>query len=758
MQKAIVLAFFVVFNFLPVRSQHQLYPLNTQQDVFSVIKGYEDDLDSLRQSMDWERMAEIGLGIAEAYYDLLMIEQFRQATDSAAHYLTYVQDASFYNLQKIEINKARYANFYVRPEEALGILEDVKAQYLERNLELPYIYYETIATTYRNVAESSAEVLEMFYRAEEQLFKENLEGTIYEARLYRSVGNTFLDGIGRKDPEGLDGAIHYYQKALKVFESSNLENHPIRFQLHVLMGLTYSTVGFFNKSEQAYTSFFDLHDQVEKEGYNLNNYLAIYLNAVNWSTWNILKPGDVTEVQNIEKYLVRLKKAEKRYADYSRTNKNPTLKIFLNTYRHSPYTSIAGLYAKWFELTGDERLIDSLLFYSEKSKAEILNYQFDANAFISVKNRITEERAILHFEDAGYGSERALIVTFMSDSLQTTKMYYGLDWLNNFKQEVSQLSEENYKRVTHRIYNTFIRPVERYLDLGQKLAIIPNMDLQKFSFEALVVDTTKSFFENPFLWNSYSITQHPAVLSLAKNKPRKFEQAVSIIAPNYEHRELSDLRFTQNLFKTHFKNAKVYSSDLTGVESSILLISAHATSREETGGLSFISFEDRDLEISDLDSLNVQTDFAVLVMCNASNGKRINSSGFYSITSAFMRYGANSCIGSLWSIDDFTTAQILDLFFDNLSKGMSKDEALEKAKRTFLMSSETNQFYQPMYWAGLHAVGDLSPIEIKIEPIYPTDWIAIIGTIIFATLLLTAVWLARHILHPKKQQPSSRVR
>lgn len=751
---------FIIIGFqsFTVFSNPQIYPLQERSDLLSVIEDYNNQLDSLRILKRQEQMAIINLGLAEAYYDLALIEQFRQATDSAVDCLTQIENPPFKLLQRTEVNKARYANFYIRPNEAMDILLKVEQLSSQQCAELPYIYYETIATTHRNLTDDHADILYRFNRAEKQLTQLKDKGTIYKARLYRSIGNSYLDRVKENSVDNLNGAIHYYKKALKLLEANHLEYHPIRLQLYTLMGLAFYTAEFYKDSEQAYAFFFKVYDKLQDSGYDANNALASYLNAINWASWNSLRYDVNIEDSEVKSQLNRLKTAMKKFTLFSNANRNPTLQLFLNTYHYSPHSSISALFAKRFEITGDERFIDSLLFYSEKSKANLYNYTFDAKAFVSLKNQILQERSILHFGDANFGERQTLVVTFISDSIQMTKTYYDVGWIKNIDREISELSIDEYKSLTNRIYRQFIRPNEPYLSQGKPIAVIPTMDLQRFSFEALVVDTTKPFYENPFLWNSYSITQHPTIFSLAKQESRKFDQSISIIAPNYNKRELSDLRFTQNLFKTRFKNSKIYSSDLTGIESSVLLISAHATSREETGGLSFISFEDRDIEISELDSANVQTNFAVLVMCNASNGKRINSSGFYSITSAFMRYGANSCIGSLWSIDDFTTAQILELFFDNLSNGLPKDLALEKAKKTFLMNSETREFYHPMYWAGLHAVGDLSPIKIIQEPAFTNHHIGIISGIIFLSLSLIILWLARHIRHWRRRQLGSRVK
>ncbi|MEB3191607.1 MAG: CHAT domain-containing protein [Snowella sp.] len=44
------------------------------------------------------------------------------------------------------------------------------------------------------------------------------------------------------------------------------------------------------------------------------------------------------------------------------------------------------------------------------------------------------------------------------------------------------------------------------------------------------------------------------------------------------------------------------------------------------------------------------------------------------------RAGAKSVIASLWNAEDNTSAEIMTQFYQNLQKGMTKSEAMQKAK------------------------------------------------------------------------------
>ena len=73
---------------------------------------------------------------------------------------------------------------------------------------------------------------------------------------------------------------------------------------------------------------------------------------------------------------------------------------------------------------------------------------------------------------------------------------------------------------------------------------------------------------------------------------------------------------------------------------------------------------------------------------------------------------ARSIIGTIWTVNDKSTSQIMDLFYKYLAKGQSKSNALRKAKLEFI-STCAPEYRHPYYWAGFIAVGDMDPIFSK---------------------------------------------
>jgi CHAT domain-containing protein len=71
---------------------------------------------------------------------------------------------------------------------------------------------------------------------------------------------------------------------------------------------------------------------------------------------------------------------------------------------------------------------------------------------------------------------------------------------------------------------------------------------------------------------------------------------------------------------------------------------------------------------------------------------------------AFLIAGAKSVVASLWSVDDRSTATVMDLFYKHLAAGVEVREALRQAQLEFIKLY--GQRTQPYYWAGFEVIGD----------------------------------------------------
>jgi CHAT domain-containing protein len=80
------------------------------------------------------------------------------------------------------------------------------------------------------------------------------------------------------------------------------------------------------------------------------------------------------------------------------------------------------------------------------------------------------------------------------------------------------------------------------------------------------------------------------------------------------------------------------------------------------------------------------------------------------LTRAFIYAGANSVVVSLWNVNDGATAELMKTFYQNLNRGLPKDEALREAKLTLINGSQ-RLWSHPYFWAPFVLLGNRNAIS-----------------------------------------------
>lgn len=124
------------------------------------------------------------------------------------------------------------------------------------------------------------------------------------------------------------------------------------------------------------------------------------------------------------------------------------------------------------------------------------------------------------------------------------------------------------------------------------------------------------------------------------------------------------------------------------------------------------SAEDCLLHAFELYNMQLNARMAVLSACNTGYGKLVKGEGIMSLARAFSYAGVPSVVMSHWSVDDKATSMIMQYFYENLDKGMTKSEALRQAKRLYLSTADESQSH-PFYWAAFLNIGEDSPIAFE---------------------------------------------
>lgn len=331
--------------------------------------------------------------------------------------------------------------------------------------------------------------------------------------------------------------------------------------------------------------------------------------------------------------------------------------------------------------------------------------------------------------------------------IETTKLNQVL---KDFNSEQLDQRVEPY----HILYRILWQPIEKALS-NDNIIIIPDGNLFNLSFETLSsipVNSYKALASNSLL-NKHQISYNYSLLLIDKHKtPTFFENNFIAFTPEFNDSMKSNYKtairdsifldkayltllpqpFSKDLAKsssrifegTLFSNEKASKQVFTkqAKEHKIIHIGTHAESNNVSPELSRLIFaknvsdtlatDDNSLYTYEIYNQNLSSNLAILTACETGKPTYQAGEGMISLAHAFNYAGSESILTSLWKIDEQSSAQIIESFYDYIKQGKPKNKALQKAKLDYLTTAE-GRTLAPQYWAGLVLIGDTTPIDLK---------------------------------------------
>lgn len=301
------------------------------------------------------------------------------------------------------------------------------------------------------------------------------------------------------------------------------------------------------------------------------------------------------------------------------------------------------------------------------------------------------------------------------------------------------------KSKSRALYQKLFQPLEAHLSPTQKLIIVPDGALDYLPFETLAAESKpapgQKVSSAVFLIERFAISYAPSASALAALKLNRKDAAeingiVAFGDPVYEaadkagsatergfdFRRLPYTRTEVNGIAALFAAAesrvflgtdaseeKIKAEDLSRFR--YVHLAAHGMIDEEHPARSGIilstardSAEDGALQMSEVMRLRLGADLVTLSACRTGLGKVFNGEGVIGLTRAFLYAGADSVVVSLWNVNDIATASLMKSFYKNLQQGVTKDEALRRAKLE-LVKGQKQAWQHPYYWAPFVLIG-----------------------------------------------------
>ncbi|WP_299547059.1 CHAT domain-containing tetratricopeptide repeat protein [Seonamhaeicola sp.] len=494
--------------------------------------------------------------------------------------------------------------------------------------------------------------------------------------------------------------------------------------------------------------FFELYEQTHDEQY-LNRLISLNESAI--YTRIRAKLGILNQsYSNVSKEtLARENELKKKISNALLTPTNDDLKDFFD------YN------AQW------GKFLDSLR--TNYPKYYGLHYASIENTLTSLRNHIPDNTTVIRYffiEDSLY----ALI--FNSESRKLIAI--GENNLSELIEgAVNSLAPKKAIKNLNRLYEILWAPLSKLVSTP-KVIIIPDRELFNLSFEMLTPEKITTFEELAYncLLSKYQISYNYSLV-LLNNGSKLFSHYNNYVAftPVFTKKmkesytltisdsldidksylALSSLPFSGDLAKNYSKkfdgssflneNASKQVFANLAREHRIIHIGTHAESNNLSPEFSRLIFaknlndeatlNDNSVYTYEIYNYNLASNLTVLTACETGKPSYQPGEGMISLAHAFNYAGSESILTSLWNIDEQSSTQIVGYLYENLLKGMTKDEALQKAKLNYLKNAR-GRALAPQYWAGLVLIGNTSAIPLSKSNVCVFK---VVGLVVFLLLI-----------------------
>ncbi len=307
-------------------------------------------------------------------------------------------------------------------------------------------------------------------------------------------------------------------------------------------------------------------------------------------------------------------------------------------------------------------------------------------------------------------------------------------------------------KAAYNFYNKFLKQVLKEIPEGDKVIISSSIALVSLPFDFLVASfneehSSYNYKDKDYLIYHYSFSYTPSASVFVHQKNNNLKnndkiliagnpeintgnnqfaerrglleesgglpRNITLLPLKYSGEEITQISDMINADRVLTNNDATETGFKENAElSKIIHLSTHSFLFNKQPVIFFSNYNDQKndgfLEAGEIVQLKLNSDLVVLSSCNSGLGNIDASEGIIGMTKAFFEAGSKSVVVSLWEVNDKFTSKLMTLFYEKLSDGYDKDEALRKAKIDFIKEYSPN----PYFWGAFVLSGNTNKIDI----------------------------------------------
>lgn len=408
--------------------------------------------------------------------------------------------------------------------------------------------------------------------------------------------------------------------------------------------------------------------------------------------------------------------------------------------------------------------------YPEHSK---IRYNYKSATYESLKDKIDDKSLIIEYlfgVDYYYIfalSKKEFKVYRLPFSFHFSELNQRIDSLHQTLSDYSALSKkalqtENYQTYTQNaywLYEKLLKPVLKEQEGIEHLIIIPDLQLGNLPLEALLSQAApkkmSSYEDLNYLLKEYSFSYNYSATLWQDNQGesrRKNNGQILGVAANYDFKTNETVKATRSAqlrqlrevlqplpaarkevesLQTQFRGLYLFDS-LANEQNfkqkagkySVIHLAMHGLLNPQSELLSSLAFTETNdpnsddfLHAYEISQMELNADLVVLSACETGYGRFEEGNGIASLARAFMYAGVPALVVSLWQVNDDATAIIMTSFYNELSKGKGKADALQIAKLDYLNRAKGLGAH-PAFWSPFILLGNEDPISLGASFVY----------------------------------------